>query len=339
MITQATNSMLGDLLAKITNELLVCQPDFQRRLVWNNKDKNNFIKTVLEGYPFPEIYLATGEINQETGARIQLLVDGQQRITTLYQYFRNSPDLKLDKDIIPYAKLSQEEKENFLQYSVVIRDLGKLSLDDIKMIFQRINSTSYGLNAMEINNSKYAGAYKDFNEDFSKHDFFEKHKFFSPKEIHRMDDILFCLNITTTILSTYYNLSNDVEEYLKRYDDEFPESIIIANNYNKIFNLLDDVVDFDESSRIYNKADFFTLFVEIYKFIFLQNRILNDICFGKILSGFYKEVNNCNKSNIEVKDENIRLYYSSVIQGSSSRSSRINRGKIIREILERCEKK
>ena len=66
MKTDATNSRLGDLLVDIKNEKLIPQPDFQRRLVWSNKDKVNFIRTVLQDYPFPEIYIAYGNVNPDT---------------------------------------------------------------------------------------------------------------------------------------------------------------------------------------------------------------------------------------------------------------------------------
>ena len=45
---------------------LVLQPSFQRKLVWNNKHKENFLETVLLNYPFPEVYFADGELNLET---------------------------------------------------------------------------------------------------------------------------------------------------------------------------------------------------------------------------------------------------------------------------------
>lgn len=335
MITRATNSALGDLLADISSKKLIPQPDFQRRLVWNNKDKCNFIRTVLDDYPFPEIYLATGELNQETGSRTQLIVDGQQRMTTLYQYFRGSHDLTLSKDIIPYSLLSPEKKDSFLQYSVVIRDLGKLPIEQIKEIFQRINSTSYGLNYMEIENSRYAGAYKIFNEEFSTNQFFEKHKFFSPTEIHRMDDMLFCCVITTTILSTYFDSKKEVSAYLERYDDEFEIAYTLKNNYQIIFNIIESI-GLNEDCRMYNKADFFSLFVELYNFIFKDKLQIDTKKLSVLLAEFYTEVDACNDTN--AKENDVYDYYKSALQGSSSRSRRITRGHIIRKILEKAKK-
>src|SRR5689334_13799230 len=122
MRTSGTNRKLRVLLTAITNGALIPRPEFQRRLVWTNKDKLAFVQTVLEGYPFPEIYIAAGTVNQETGEGTEMLVDGQQRITTLNQYFRGSPDLRLDSETPPYSELTGDRKISFLEYEVVVRD-------------------------------------------------------------------------------------------------------------------------------------------------------------------------------------------------------------------------
>lgn len=93
MKTTATNRKVRELLAQLREGKLIPRPDFQRRLVWSNKDKSAFIETVLLNYPFPEVYVAAGEVDVESGEGKELLVDGQQRLTTLRQYFGASPDL------------------------------------------------------------------------------------------------------------------------------------------------------------------------------------------------------------------------------------------------------
>src|ERR1051325_2039396 len=116
MKTTATNRRIRELLTQIRKGTLEPRPEFQRRLVWSNKDKCAFLETVLLSYPFPEIYVAAGEVDLDTGEAKEMLVDGQQRITTLFQYFTGAPDLKIAKLLKPYSELSPEEKERFLQY-------------------------------------------------------------------------------------------------------------------------------------------------------------------------------------------------------------------------------
>ena len=120
MQTSATNRTVRELLAAIRSEALVPRPEFQRNLVWSNRHKCALIKTVLDGSPFPEIYLATGEVDPDTGKRKEMLIDGQQRLTTLNQYLMGSPDLRLSRGISPYSNLPPEEQLAFLEYNVVV---------------------------------------------------------------------------------------------------------------------------------------------------------------------------------------------------------------------------
>lgn len=87
-----------------------------------------------------------------------MLVDGQQRISTLYQYFTGSTDFRVG-DIPAYSSLQQEAKLAVLEYEVVVRDLGKKTIDEIKEVFTRINSTKYSLNEMKIHNARFDGAF------------------------------------------------------------------------------------------------------------------------------------------------------------------------------------
>ena len=269
----------------------------------------------------------------DTGDSIEYLVDGQQRITTLYQYFKGYDEIKLPSGFPAYSELTKDDKEKFLQYNVVIRDLGIQPLPKIKEIFQRINSTSYGLNSMEINNARYAGAYKIFNEEFSMNKFFSKHHIFTPNDIHRMKDVIFCLTITTTLLESYFNLDSEVEAYLQKYDEEFPYSDEMKINYEKIFNMI-EIMKFDEKSRIFKKADFFTIFIELYKAVFTFNKQINLQKLTVVLKDFYTKVNECkNNQNIKEINNDYQNYYKLVIQGSNNRASRILRGEIIQQLI------
>jgi len=196
MKTSATNRKLRLLLTGIQNQTLIPRPEFQRRLVWSNKHKLAFLKTVLDQFPFPEIYIASGEVDSATGEGDEMLVDGQQRITTLYQYFKASPDLKLDPKTKPYLGLTEPEKLAFLEYEVVIRDLGKLPIPDILEVFRRINSTNYALNSMEVHNARFDGDFKEFGEELAGLPFFEQTRFWVATLIATMNWKLIWKNIT-----------------------------------------------------------------------------------------------------------------------------------------------
>ncbi|MGC4083664.1 MAG: DUF262 domain-containing protein [Vicinamibacterales bacterium] len=331
MKTTATNRKVRELLTKLREGTLQPRPEFQRRLVWSNKDKLAFLDTVLRGLPFPEIYVAAGEVDVETGEAKELLVDGQQRITTLFEYFTAAPTLKLSSGIKPYVALELPEKEDFLQYDVVVRDLGKVPMEEIKEVFRRINATRYALNAMEVHNARYEGAYKAFAEQLAQHPFFERHKVFSAGEIKRMQDTRFVLVLTTTALSTYFNRDDSLEEFLSQYNDDFPLGEKVGKQFVEVFTFVDEC-GFPDNGRVWQTADLFTLLVELHRALFKESIAFDKESAKAALLRFYGDVEMFLRRPDHL-DPQVRRYYLATLQGTNDRSSRIARGEVIRDIL------
>jgi hypothetical protein len=331
MKTTATNKKVRELLTLLREGSLIPRPDFQRRLVWNNKDKSAFLETVLKNYPFPEIYVAAGDVNVETGEGNELLVDGQQRVTTLQQYFTGSPDLVLHGSVKAYSQLTKEEKEAFLQYDVVVRDLGHVEIDIIRSVFQRINATRYALNAMEIHNSRYEGEFKAFGEDLAQRPFFENHRVFSASEIRRMQDVRFALAVGVTVLSTYFNRDDELEEYLARYNDEFLMRDDLLRELDSVFELIEQL-RFAAASRLWKKADLFTAIVELYRAICKRGQELTPGPFARTLESFYARVDDPEARADPESDAS--QYYKAALQATNDRSSRVKRGEVFERLIE-----
>ena len=102
---------VSQILDKIDEHQLFV-PAFQREYVWKKEDAKNLINSLINNYPTGT--LLTWETNTppelkgafkytETQGAIKLILDGQQRITTLYLLIRNS--------IPPYYKESEIEHD------------------------------------------------------------------------------------------------------------------------------------------------------------------------------------------------------------------------------------
>jgi uncharacterized protein with ParB-like and HNH nuclease domain len=332
MKTSATNRKIRVLLTSITNGTLLPRPDFQRRLVWSNKHKNSFIETVLMGFPFPEIYIAAGEVDPDTGEGNEMLVDGQQRIMTLYQYFKGSQDLKLLPTIIPYSKLKEPEKLDFLEYEVVVRDLGKSSLGNILEVFRRINLTNYALTAMEIHNARYDGEFKQFGENLAQDEFFDNHRIFTSNEIRRMEDVKFTLTFIIMILSTYFNRDVELEAYLERYNEKFEGKEKLYTEIKTVFDFI-DACKFNSNSRVWKKADLLTLLVELYRAIIKEKLRLIPANIAILLNEFYSKVNAVGLGKHVETDLNALSYYKAALQANNDRTNRITRGEKIAAII------
>ena len=193
----SSNRKIHELYNMMDSGDLILQPAFQRRLVWSNKHKENFIDTILNGFPFPEVYFADGEMDLTKKKAPILVVDGQQRLSTIYQYITGDELLECKK-IPRYEELSETEQKNFLSHPVVVRDLKSISEEEIKEVFKRINSISYALNAVEIDNALYEGEFISAAKEISNAGLIEKLNFISDPELSRMKDLEFILLIMAT---------------------------------------------------------------------------------------------------------------------------------------------
>ena len=305
---------------------LVPRPEFQRRIVWTTEDKVKFIDTLLKGYPFPEIYLANGVVNVETGDGTQLIVDGQQRATTIAQYFDGS--LLLPTSMRPYSALETNEKDEFLNYDVAVRDLGTVSPEEIIEVFRRINATKYSLNDIEINNAIYTGELMRLAEGLTSHQFFEDHRIFTPTDLKRMGDTKFVLQIIITLLSGYFNRDDSFDEFLSAYNDYFERRDEIVKRITKTFAFIDEC-GFPAKGRFWKKSDFFTAFVEIDRGLLVGI----DLQPGKVLEalqGFYAKVET---EGAESDNPAVATYYKAALQASNDKGNRVRRGEIISDIL------
>jgi hypothetical protein len=330
---------LRTLLTAIRNKTLIPTPPFQRRLVWTQKDKRNFLSTVIEGLPFPEIFIAAGNVNTITGEGTEMLVDGQQRLSTLYQYFSGSPELKLGKEFPAYSELSEQQKQDFLEYDVVVRDLGLMSREEMVSIFALINSTSYPANAMEIHNARYAGEFMQFGIEVAQDSFFERHKVFSAAEIRRMSDVAFTLTFIITIMSTYFNRDDELESYLRTYNDEFDTKSEIMREIDSVLSFVLSC-GFEEKSRVWKKSDLLTLLVEVHRALNRHHLQLDPYCVGERLRAFYHKVDTFSEIDFTHEPpreyEIIGKYARAAVQGTNDRSSRILRGEIVYELIQNC---
>ncbi|MQW64874.1 DUF262 domain-containing protein [Sinorhizobium meliloti] len=333
MKTAPESRKVAAILRSLRDGTLQPQPEFQRRAVWTNKDKIAFIQTLLMGYPFPEIYVASGDVNTKTGDAVELLVDGQQRVRTIDEYFRAAPPFARSAAVPRYSALGEDEKREFLNYDVSVRNLGIVELEQIRVIFQRMNATSYDLNEMERHNAVYLGAYKQFSERLAQHDFFIEHRIFSAADIRRMKDVSFVASLTSTMMSDYFHRDEQIEEYLERYNEEFPESGELESRYYVVFSLMNEM-GFDPRSRAWKKADFYTLFVELDRVANRQGKRIDVPTVAARLKGFFEEIDRLREGD-PTPDEAVGDYFRATLQSTNDRGARHIRGEILRDLITR----
>jgi len=332
----ATNKKLLELFNMMRSSSLVLAPSFQRKLVWNDTHKEDFIETILLGLPFPEIYLADGGINLDTQTSETLVVDGQQRLSTIYQYITSSPEFSI-KRIQNFPDLSPQKKTDFYDYNIVIRDLGRIAESQIRDIFKRINSVNYALNAVEIRNALYEGEFiraaKDIleiNDRFAESNLFNS--VFSEDEVSRMKDLEYILLIMATVEEGgYFPSDKEVENYVKNYDDEYPKKEAMVSTFHEVLNL---VVSCElPPDTIWNKrSSFFTLVVELIKLKQEYGSLPDTEILKDTLASLEDELNKSKRGDINTNEYAQYYYYTH--QGTTSRKGRYVRGELLRKHIE-----
>lgn len=157
----------SDIVRLYTTKQLIIQPDFQRGIVWSNKDQSIFIDSLLKQLPIPSLCIS---LDIHTNKR--LVIDGLQRISSIIKFLTDE-DWKLSKtdtidERISGKKVSEirnndsqiiEIIENVVIPVTIIRCDYKNSshMRYLYQIFQRLNSGGTRLLPQEIRNCIYNG--------------------------------------------------------------------------------------------------------------------------------------------------------------------------------------
>lgn len=114
---------------------------------------------------------------------------------------------------------------------------------------------------------------------------------FSSFEFDRKVPLMFTLNVMCTFLTGYYNRNDRVRKFLDEYADEFTEKQLVLDSLNKTALYITNM-NLDGSSVWWNKANFFSLVVELARLPDLRTQPAAEAAakltaFGLVLPGTY----------------------------------------------------
>lgn len=357
----ANNEKIIEIYNKLEKKQLNPKPNFQRKLVWRKQHKYDFIDTILSNYPFPEVYIAPGKINAALLTINEFVVDGQQRLTTIQNYINGYDVFALPKiPIKKFDELSILEKEEFLRYEVSIRYLKNASSEQITDIFQRINRTEYALNKTERINAQWGDSEficfakqiieedLDINTEIINYNispsnrkyylqfFHTKNKIFTGNDVNRMLSLQFILTLVASICEEkFFNRNLKVQSYIEQQFDEFKDASIIDRTLLSVLKFIDKL-KLETSSYWFNKANVFSLIIELYKYD------LKSIKTDKLKYLLEQLEEDNTKYLISLKQKtNPRIskanekYIEASREGVNSMSARVYRGKILNTLIKK----
>ncbi|MEO9458002.1 MAG: DUF262 domain-containing protein [Lentilitoribacter sp.] len=315
-----TNPTIADVFERLSDGKLDLQPDFQRKFVWTQDHQEEFIDTILHGFPFPEIYVCQGEYDAKNFRTSQEVIDGQQRLTTIKRYIENKFDKPLKKVPI-FDELGGDMQKQFMSYKLVVRDIGEVEQATVREIFRRINLTKFKLEDIEIQNAIYDGQFISAAKHIAKNISLEQFGVFHESEFTRMVDVYFVLQVMATYeRNGYFNRDSEIEKCVAEFNDEYPNSAEISKKLIELIQVIESI-GLEPDSIWFRKSNFFTLVMELL----WAEDISEDIA---------RRLNEMDVAVIKHKyspESELGTYYSYMYQGTNNRKARVIRGEIFKK--------
>lgn len=341
----ATTHPISWFVERDREENLTLQPGFQRRRVWTNRQKSNLIESILLKLPIPEIYM---QIKTNPDGRSEyIVVDGQQRISTIMEFIGNSGRepfelryLGQDSEWQGYTfdQLDDAQKTSFYGHSMAVRYLEDASDYEIKDLFHRLNKYVTPLNAQELRNAIYRGPFLRLSESFAEDEYWSEAGLATPASIRRMRDIEFISDLIIGVLhgpqagnvrtlDKYYALLEDFER-------EFPGQRECKKRFTWTLFVIQSLFPAIKSTRWSNKTDFYSLFVAIAHVSTSGiARIVRIPPLEEALNQFEQAIGEHQQNEQRRVEERVANYVAAIRRGSSDQHRRGVRHQILLPLI------
>ena len=281
------------------------KPELQRKYVWDKVEASRFIESILLGLPVPSVFLA------QSGSQ-KLIVDGYQRIMTVYDYMRgifstdkkvfrlsNSEKINARWRNKAFSELSTDDQRKIKSTTIhaIIFEQKKPENDGTSLyqVFERINTSGRTLTPQEIRNCVYQGSFNtmlfEINENKTWRELFGTEEADS-----RMRDLEYILRFFTMktgdILDTeskQISLKKALNDFMKTHKEDSPADIQrFKDEFDTTVQLVYDHIGKDafrnytrgKFSKKFHPAIFDAIMVAVF-LIHKQGIPLDDVSEGK----------------------------------------------------------
>ena len=168
MKTSQDQKPIKDLVELFQSGMMIVNPEYQRGVVWTEAQQKRLIDSLFRGYKLPLLYLHVrkDEIGGLTREGLEI-IDGQQRLTAIYNYVEGAfrlfdPSTENDKAKFPryllakscpwankyFHELSSELRESLQETTLSLAMIESHDTNEIRDLFIRLQAGS-ALNAQE----------------------------------------------------------------------------------------------------------------------------------------------------------------------------------------------
>ncbi|MCO7222708.1 DUF262 domain-containing protein [Pleionea sp. CnH1-48] len=324
-----------------TRKLLDLTPPYQRRSVWNQEFKDYFVDTLLLNYPAPAIFLYE-EINDE-GLATYHVVDGKQRLTTIFEFVNNEFPVS-DKAQISdfrgkyFSDLERNIKKNVWSYQFSVEYLPTDNEGTINKIFDRINRNTAKLSNQELRHAQYDGAFITSCEEMTSWmarnlpGGFPK---ISSQSKKQMKDVEFVAHLLLLLdIGPKGHSTQSLDQAFSERDLDWESKTDVEDVFKSTIKHIKSIYEADSDgrflkSRFKNQADFYSLFGAIAALV-NEDKAIDKNLLLRVLTGFAEAIDDESKrTSNEVYEE----YYKAARSASNDSGPRTTRIRIIKNMI------
>lgn len=243
---------------------LLVQPEFQRQFVWDVAKASRLIESALLDIPLPVIYLSEDLDGKE------IVIDGQQRLTAFFSFidgaFPDRRDFRLGSLKVftelngkMFKDLEEELQDKIRYYKVRTITFQKESEADLRFeVFERLNSGAVPLNAQELRNCVFRGAYNQLLKDLAQDPDF-RYLLGEKGPDKRMKDVELVLRFAAFQHATYLNYRSPVTRFLnddlQRYQNIGEvDATVLRERFKNAVTLIRSLLD-QHAFKRFNRGD------------------------------------------------------------------------------------
>lgn len=245
---------------------LILRPPFQRKAVWRPALKSSLIDSLLRGYPIPALFLQDRSDAASFDRRL-IVIDGQQRLRTVLSYVDlacledvDARDeftlLPIHDESRPYASfedLSETDRSQILEARLTVYLVdSSVTEAELLEIFRRMNTYGAKLNAQELRNAQFSGAFKQLAYALAT-DFFDHWLSWgtlNKQQIAEMRDAEFTSDLMLLALAgTGATTRKRLDDAYEQHDEDFPMADTCAHRVKTVMSILDKLFRGPETLR------------------------------------------------------------------------------------------
>lgn len=213
------------------------RPEFQRNAIWPTAAKSYFIDTVLRGRPVPLLFLYR-TASARSGMPGLAVVDGQQRLTALFDYIDDAfalsgPDIR-DHRGLRFSQLPESQRTAILNYGLIAEELDGYRDAEIRDIYVRLNKYGVRLSPQELRQAKTSGKFRQVVTQLGSRAVWVDENVLSESKVRRLRAQEFAAELLILLAEgAPQDKKGSVDQYYAAYASQFPGKVALIKRLDE----------------------------------------------------------------------------------------------------------